>query len=379
MTFKASNVLKSSAAPVLDKMDTAQDKRHGLLAIFAVLCWVTASLEPVLEKAAPCAALHLTALNSARRYTARDTRRPLSKMFYSFRESALPAMEWQGGQADSGLASGNPSPGPLPSHARGADDDILYESSLNYFTLRTIGRVKLKWVDTLTAHLAFDRSTRTLSLFRYPSFCVANLLRTNDVAVLRRITSKLLSSHYYDDGSPEEPAAVYREILLSYRLLFGQSSKSRRLFVQLLNRQPAAGDEAMDAPQRDPFLSVICASPLTSLWRREKNISALPGSLSPPPVLGLDDQLQEAPTYSARDNFPIFGPRLLRLQRYSLRQQPSKMRDLWRDRRNPLQWYTFWAVFLVGGVSILLSVLQLVVGVSQLYFAIRSLDSSAPS
>jgi tRNA(His) 5'-end guanylyltransferase len=132
----------------------------------------------------------------------------------------------------------------------------------------------------------------------------------------------------------------------------------------------------MDAPQRDPFLSVICATPLTSFWRREKNISALPGSLFPASVLGLDDQLQEASTYSARDDFPIFGPRLVRLQRYSLRQQPSKMRDLWRDMRNPLQWYTFWAVFLVGGVSILLSVLQLSLGAAQLYYAVRSLEAA---
>jgi hypothetical protein len=121
--------------------------------MFAVLCWVTAFLEPVLEESAPDATLHLTALNSARRYTARDTRQPLSKMFYSFRESALPTMDPQGGQVNPGPTSRDPSPYPSPP-ARGFDNDVLYESSLNYFTLRTIGRVKLKWVDTLMAHLA---------------------------------------------------------------------------------------------------------------------------------------------------------------------------------------------------------------------------------
>lgn len=160
-----------------------QDKRRGLVAMFAALCWTTASLDPVVEEGAADSPLHLLAENSGRRYTARDTRRPLSKMFYSFREAGtLPAMqgtEWQS-QPDSEYQ-----PGPARRLA-GDEEDALFESSLNYFTLHTIGRIKLKWVDTLTAHLAFDRSTRTLSLFRYPSFCVANVLRKNDVVVLRR-------------------------------------------------------------------------------------------------------------------------------------------------------------------------------------------------
>jgi hypothetical protein len=49
---------------------------------------------------------------------------------------------------------------------------------------------------------------------------------------------------------------------------------------------------------------------------------------------------------------------------------------LWRDRRNPLQWYTFWAVLVVGGVSILLSFLQLVVSVAQLVVAIKTAPPS---
>lgn len=58
------------------------------------------------------------------------------------------------------------------------------------------------------------------------------------------------------------------------------------------------------------------------------------------------------------------------LQRFIMTQQPSRVRDMWHDRRNPLQWYTFWAVLWVGGASILLGVLQLLVASAQLYFSI---------
>jgi len=74
--------------------------------------------------------------------------------------------------------------------------------------------------------------------------------------------------------------------------------------------------------------------------------------------------------YSAELDFPILGSRLLRIQAFNLRQQPRRIRDLWRDRRNPLQWYTFWAVLIIGGATILLGVLQLLVSTAQLVTSI---------
>lgn len=205
------------------------------------------------------------------------------------------------------------------------------------------------------------------------------------------ITTKLLPSYYYAD-SPRDPSAIYREILLTYRLLFGQTSRPRKLLGQQIDRLPAAatthGHHATIsqsspcssdgiADEMDPFLATICTSPLRLGWchlsfsRRRKPSASVPSTIFPSSALDLNDQLQEPDTYSARDDFPVFGSRLLTLQHYNTRQQPSKVKDLWRDRRNPLQWYTFWAVLWIGGASMLLAVLQLLVGVAQLYFAIR--------
>jgi hypothetical protein len=176
---------------------------------------------------------------------------------------------------------------------------------------------------------------------------------------------------------PEEKSALHHEMLLSYRLLFAQSSKSRRIVGRLLSqssKKASTHTVSGITDDADPFLSTICTTPLLSHWRHfsftRQNL--LPGTIFPPSTLDIHGQLQECDTYSARDDFPVFGSRLLQLQRYNMRQQPSRVRDLWRDRRNPLQWYTFWAVLWIGGVTIILAVLQLLVGIVQIYVSVRS-------
>ncbi|KAK4197327.1 hypothetical protein QBC40DRAFT_351070 [Triangularia verruculosa] len=268
--------------------EVAQNKEQILQAIFAVLCWSSALLTPVIEsEASGSPAPSLSAENSGRTYTTKDLRRPLSKLYYSFRQNSF--------DGDQGYQFGPGHEGMVSAHnttTQPGGDEVLYQSSLDYFSLDAIGRVKI---------------------------------------------------------TPEK------------------SPKSRKLLLQRLKLEEAArGSSGLF----DPFLYVICTSALTSFWGR-KNISVLPGEIFPHSVRDVSEQLQEEASYLARDDFPVFGPRLLTLQRYNLRQQPSKIRDLWRDKRNPLQWYTFWAVFWVGGASILLSILQLLVGVAQLYAAVQ--------
>ncbi|KAK0747421.1 hypothetical protein B0T21DRAFT_388497 [Apiosordaria backusii] len=355
----------------------SREKNQVLLAMFAILCWLSAALKPILDDPSEeetvltnTTPFGLTAEASTRSYISRDLRRPVSKMFYAYRDQTLVTDRWASRDPLEQVDSWNTDPGPssqigTDTGSKTGTDDVLYVSSLEYFALFTIGRVRLKWVETLSDHLAFDRSKHTLSVFRYPSFCVANILRKNEVSVIKKITSKLLPS-YNEDGTLRDSPELYREVLLSYRLLFGQSPKSRRLVSQVPSRSPG-GTTLGDL---DPFLLTICTSHLTSgwLWNKCPTIS---GNLFPISVLDFGNNLQESDTYSVQDDFPVFGRRLLKLQRYNLRQRPSKWKDLWRDKRNPLQWYTFWAVLWVGGLSIFLATLQLFLGAAQLYYAIQ--------
>lgn len=107
----------------------------------------------------------------------------------------------------------------------------------------------------------------------------------------------------------------------------------------------------------DDLLDCLCSH------TRSEIVKKLPNSLWPISCRGFDDDLQESGSYSSFDDFPILGQRLAAIQVFNLRQQPSKLRDLWRDRRSPLQWYTFWAVLVVGGASVILAFLQLIVAI----------------
>jgi hypothetical protein len=155
---------------------------------------------------------------------------------------------------------------------------------------------------------------------------------------------------------------------MSYRLLFGQKRASVAWAKTELKKLKEGKREVMregHASEYDALLDVFCARLC------DRRIRSLPAELWPVTCRSFEGSLQEQSSYSAQDDFPLFGGRLAKIQEFNLRQQPSELWDLWRDRRNPLQWYTFWAVLFVGGASILLGIGQLAVGIAQLAVSIN--------
>ncbi|KAK1706801.1 hypothetical protein BDP67DRAFT_163708 [Colletotrichum lupini] len=374
------------------------EKSYVFQAIFAVLCWTSGTLEPLIggkaqhvprtsldqnsydeDTVTPGTAAYpsLLAQSCTKIYSSNELRRPTSKMFYAYQSRAddIDAFNMN----PDGFTDSPHTPRPIM-------EDMLYEPSLNFAALSIIGRVSIMWVDTISAHLYFDRASRQLSLYRFPSLCASKILSKQKASVLSSITTSVLPSQY-GASSPREPDSVHRELLLSYRLLFGQSRKARKLIKSVLehvSKQPYNKYHVQQDPENsrkeqkcDPLLGILCTAPLITgptflgfhLGRRKD--PRFQGCIFPSSVVDINSELMESDTYSAQDDFPTFGPRLLALQRYNMRRQPSKVTDLWRDRRNPLQWYTFWVVSLVGGASILLAILQFIVGLVQMAYAIK--------
>lgn len=138
------------------------------------------------------------------------------------------------------------------------------------------------------------------------------------------------------------------ELLCTYRLIFGQHSyRTHRLYN---NKGPAS----VPLIGRDTVLDDLCGRPSKSN-KHLKAIDAFPQKL----------------LYSADSDFPVFGNRLLTLQNYITAQSPNSIKALWYDRRDVHRFWTFWAVIIFGGVSLVLSVIQTVLGGVQVHYATK--------
>ena len=133
-----------------------------LIAVFAVLCWGNMILQPKLTwsdaAAAPCLAIQQLPANH-QGLKMDFVRRPIPAVFRYF-QRALARQQ-------------------LTSKPAIGESTVLFVSTINYHSLRTIGKVRLEWVDNLSCHLNFDSRTRTLSVFRFPSFCAVATIATD--------------------------------------------------------------------------------------------------------------------------------------------------------------------------------------------------------
>jgi hypothetical protein len=145
-----------------------------------------------------------------------------------------------------------------------------------------------------------------------------------------------------EDLTPE----YFREVLLSYRLIFGQDKDSWKTFCKKI---PTFG-EHWDRPDHysddaDPMLRILCCSKYDS-----PNANQIYEDID-----AVDDV---SPYYYPDSDFPFLGRRILDLQAFVRGQSPRGWRALWNDRHNVGWWWTFWATFFIGGGIIFLEILQ---------------------
>jgi hypothetical protein len=135
-----------------------------------------------------------------------------------------------------------------------------------------------------------------------------------------------------DVRTPDVPTEdFFQEILLSYRLIFGQDDRSWRLFSRMVQTQ---GNYRGHTPLElswdcDPMLLILCGRSSTTEEARQ-----------------IYDEIDANPPKSHYDpnmEFPFFGKRLLELQRFINQHQPQNIRSLLNDRRDVSVWYTVWS------------------------------------
>lgn len=212
----------------------------------------------------------------------------------------------------------------------------LYPTETNAYLLHVLLRIHIKWVDALALHLDYDKSSRTLSIFSYPSFCLKTLLSGGVIYSFASIESYGVDPR----ANKDDISQLLREVLLSYRLLFGQSARSRRLFRQIFKPPEKPGY------QIDLLLLLLCT---------RKQLPCLSAHI---PI--------DRPVYFSARDFSVLSERIDLIAKELKDARPNSIGDLIRDRRDTLQFWTFWLVSIIGGTSILLSLIQVILQAVQL-------------
>lgn len=213
-------------------------------------------------------------------------------------------------------------------------DKTVASSSFNAHLLSVIGGVNFKWTDCLPCHLDYDIETKTVYLFQYPSFCQHSLYtkrsdNTNMIFHCAATPDDDLGQARF--GTSMELRSMFLEVLLSYRLLFGQNKASRKFFLEIYPFKDKL------AKERDDTLMELCGSHSSissSLTRHEE--------------------------YIFSTHFPVLESRLVPLLRRLSNKRPQTWRQLWKDKRDSASWFTFWAVIIIGGIGIILAFVQVI-------------------
>jgi hypothetical protein len=245
--------------------------------------------------------------------------------------------------------------------SRGDHLDSLYVSSVCFQALHDFAELKIEWVTSLALHLELDSSKKTLKVFQFPSYC-----RLMTVERSSNILSRLLNDHSArlceDVTRPDIPTGkFFEEILLTYRLIFGQDERSYNLFKQTVpefeEEQRGRSTDGISWDY-DPLLRTLCGR-----------------SCNEGESLQIYKELRNSDTayYYKPHEFPFFGGRLFELQKLVNEQPAQTVRALLQDRRNVAAWWTIWnpvILIAVAGFTIFLVILQLIFQILQ--FAMRN-------
>jgi hypothetical protein len=162
-------ILPCAAQSAVAHSITEKDKQACLVPVFAVLCWGSMTLSPRLLWPG-CAAkpgLAVQHLTTSPALKMEFVERPISAVFRHLHRPRV-AGRWR----------------PRIGFTTAVDCTVLYVASLNFASLKIVGKVRLKWVDDMNSHLDFDSASRMLSIFRHPSFCALITMRDDGVVIL---------------------------------------------------------------------------------------------------------------------------------------------------------------------------------------------------
>lgn len=142
----------------------------------------------------------------------------------------------------------------------------------------------------------------------------------------------------------DEVSQLLREIVLSYRLRFGQEKASRQYFRSI---RPFDG---IPEEGRDRVLTALCGQ------KRFK----------------VGYEVRDREIYVLARDFPVLASRIALLLRHLSSKRPRTWKQLWDDKRDSASWFTFWAVLIIGGTGIILAFIQVILQTVQIALQLKT-------
>jgi hypothetical protein len=314
---------------------------------------------------------------------------------------------------------------PAPSHL--ADDSHFLPKELCFKTLTELGGLKIEWTNQYTQHLRLIRSSKKLMLFwdvsifgqsplfvHWPLWLNSSSPSSTETASLRdysvnstSLLEELKRSYRIIFGNPDgrflerffrkhfgrtgdEIGILLRDVenlMLGggiTRVNISRSSARQALKYyfrapiprSIRNVRPELDRKRHRGPQRGPNIHFYLRKPTSG-----KLIDLL--NAGPPYPLDFwmhisylleisqSVGLSEMERYSA---YPIYGARLHELKAYMDNQRPKNLRQLYKDRRDTVGYWAFWAVVIVGGASIILALISIAVSSAQAVASFQALE-----
>jgi hypothetical protein len=120
-----------------------------------------------------------------------------------------------------------------------------------------------------------------------------------------------------------------RELLLTYRIIFGQDESSFKLFnLEMQRLSKKGGPSITNLVDSDPMLLTLCGQSYDSAAAS---------------VIYDDIRSGNAQTFYRPADYPFFGKKLMELQDFVQYHTPQSWSAMWYDRkRNPGHWWAFW-------------------------------------
>lgn len=319
------------------------------------------------------------------------------------------------------------------------EDQMHFErKELGFKQLTELGGLKIAWTNLYTQHLRLIRSSKTLLLFWDVSVLGQSPPFSHWPRWMAKPSPAAPDSALNLDDYTTNSAGLLEELQRSYRIIFGNPDGRflERFFRKHFGRP---GDDVgitlndlesiMMGSQRTRvnisrssarqalkyYLRASIPSSILALrpeldrrkhkgprqkynWHitnllHSKTSGKLVDLLNAGPPYPLDfwmhvsyllelsqsSSLSELEKYSS---YPIFGDRLRELKGYMDKQRPKNLRQLFKDRRDTVGYWAFWAVIAVGGLSILLALISIAVSSAQVVAGFRALrppdTSSSP-